>query len=252
MLRLFLIAILLSVCSATKPTNTTYLQYKFHGSVAALNQSATKWFGELHDQVPSGYPGLAAALAKLSIADFGAAVLALAQRNVTVNSPICANDSHLPIRKCLGRSNATTYHTLRTIVTAQERACKDGISSLVNNSFETAVRKCFVTGNSSCATQAPVCIQNLAQDLDKQLSTMLTHSALHKRDNVTADSLQSNYTALQKSNRKLAVDLTIVAAIGDAFAFLFFMTNPITETFLPFVFITVALGLAAAEVHRTR
>lgn len=108
MLRFFLIAILLSVCSATKPTNTTYLQYKFHGSVAALNQSATKWFGELHDQVPSGYPGIAAALAKLSIEDFRAAVLALAQRNVTVNSPICANDSHLPIRKCLGRSNATT------------------------------------------------------------------------------------------------------------------------------------------------
>ena len=32
----------------------------------------------------------------------------------------------------------------------------------------------------------------------------------------------------------------------------FFMANPITETLLPFVFLTVALGFAATEVHRSR
>ncbi|KAK9909796.1 hypothetical protein WJX75_007532 [Coccomyxa subellipsoidea] len=130
--------------------------------------------------------GVAAALSKLSLDDFRTAVLALAQRNITINSPMCASDSHLPIRKCLGTSNAT--------------ASRD----------------------------APACIQGLAQDSDTQLLTMLKpHPLLRKRDNVSSHD-NGNYTALQRANKKRATDLTIIAAIGDAFAFLFFMANPIT------------------------
>jgi hypothetical protein len=252
MLCLLLTATLLATSCATKvPTNTTLLQSQFHGSELAINRSATLWFEKLHDQVPSQNPGVAAALSKLSLDDFRTAVLALAQRNITINSPMCASDSHLPIRKCLGRSNKTASRDVRSIVNAQKRACKNGVSSLLNWSFERTVSKCFDPRNSACAVQAPACIQGLAQDSDTQLLTMLKpHPLLRKRDNVSSHD-NGNYTALQRDNKKRATDLTIVAAIGDAFAFLFFMANPITETFIPFVFLTIGLGFAADFLHHS-
>ena len=254
MLCLIFTVVLLAVCSAAKkPIETTLLQSQFHGSEAALNKSATQWFSKIHDALPSQAPGVTTALSKLSADQFRVAVLALAQRNITENSPKCANDSHLPLRKCLGRSNATALHEVRTLVNAQKRACKAGISSLVDWSFESAVSECFTLKNGSCAAQAPACIRNLLQDLDTKLSNILTGPRLGKRDDVSSldsNSTSTNYTTLQTAHRKFAIDVVVVTAIGDAFAFLFFMANPITETLLPVIFLSVALGFAGNALRQ--
>lgn len=254
MLCLIFTVVLLAVCSAAKkPIETTLLHSQFHGSEAALNKSATQWFSKIHDELPSQTPGVATALSKLSVDEFRAAVLALAQRNITENSPKCANDSHLPIRKCLGRSNATASRDVRTIVNAQKRACNAGISSLVDWSFESAVSECFAPTNGSCAAQAPACVRNLVQDLDTKLANMLTGPRLGKRDDVSSidsNATSTNYTALQTAHRKLAIDVVVVTTIGDVFAFLFFMANPVTETLLPVIFLSVALGFAGNALRQ--
>ena len=254
MLTLLITAAVLSACSAAKkPIETTLLQCQYHGSEAALNKSATQWFSKIHDELPSQAPKVATALSKLSVDEFRAAVLALTQRNITENSPKCANDSHLPVHKCLDRSNATALREVRTIVNAQKRACNAGISSLVDWSFESAVSECFTPSNGSCATQAPACVRNLVQDLDTKLSNMLTGPRLGNRDDVSSidsNSTSTNYTALQRSHRKLAVDMVVVTAIGNAFAILFFLAKPVTETMLPVIFLSTALGRAGEELRK--
>lgn len=238
----------LAVCSATKPTNSTLLQSVFGGSVSALNRSATELYGKFHDALAQN-PGTAEALKNQTLDTVRDELLRLAQRNVTLNSPACANVSHLPIRKCLHKSDAKTARELRNLVKMQKFACDLGLPSLTN-SFENSVGTCFDVQDSSCAAKAIGCLQNLTQELDTQLFHMLTQPTLHKRDNtVNTTAAQPaqptlNATALLQSDRKHTTQAVIIGTAAVVVTFFWFMiSGGNILAFLPLVFITVMLAL---------
>ena len=235
--------VLVAVCSATKPTNSTLLQHMFHGKVSALNKTTTQLYAELHDALAQS-PGIATALKNQTLDEVQAEMLRIAQQNITLNSPICANASHLPIRKCLHRSNASTTHELRHLINVQKHACESGLPSLTNFTFYATT--CFDVQDSSCAAKAAACLRNFTQELDTQLLDILTQPLLHKRDSNadTASLQQANTTALLQGDRKRTIQLVVVGTTAFALIFFWFiLTGGPFLVLLPLIFIAVMLGL---------